>query len=315
MPINILIEIFILLASIIALGISSNLVIKNTEKIAKITKIGEMVLGFILLSVVASIPEMSVAYSSISEGAYEVSLGNIMGGSVQRITLILGLFVLIKSILVPKHDLRNISVILFLTSAIPFFLMPGLVPSRIIGIFLIFIFFYFCYYSAKRKIVLTNRGIVWKADLIKLLVLVCIGLGVVIISSRIAVILSADIARRVGVSESLIGATILAFGTTLPEFSLSVSCLKRKKFSLLLGILIGSNLTVLTLVLGFYLTISSLSISEVPVFSTLFINLLMANIALWIFFERGKLERPEGISLILLYAFFLTSLLGIEIII
>ncbi len=315
MPIDILTEVGILLASIIALGISSNLVIKNTEKIARITKLGEMVLGFILLSVAASIPEMAVAYSSISEKTFEISLGNILGGSVQRITLILGLFSIIRTILVPKYELKNISIILFLTSAIPFFLMTGLIPSRIIGIFLIFIFLYFCYYSAKKKIILTSKGIVWKASLIKLLVLVCIGLGVVIISSRIAVVLSSDIARKAGISESLIGATILSFGTTLPELSLSISCLKRRRFSLLIGIIIGSNLTVLTFVLGFHLIITSLSISEVPIFSTLFINLLLANIALWIFFEREKLEKVEGILLLLIYAFFIASLLGVEVII
>lgn len=315
MVIDLLTEFTILLFSIVILGISSNFVIKNTEKISRITRLGEMTLGFILLSLVSSIPEISVVYSSILEKTHEISVGNIFGGSIQRITLILGILALAKPILISKGNLRSISVILFLTSAIPFLFMFEFIPSRIIGIFLISIFFYFGYYSIKKRIVLTNKGFVWKTNLIKLLVFVCFGLALVIISARVSVILSSDIAKKLGISESLIGATILTFGTTLPEFSLSISCLKRKRFSLLLGNLIGSNLTVLTLVLGAHFAITSSLISDISIFSTLFINLLIANIVLWIFFEREKLERFEGIFLILLYILFLTSLLGIGIII
>ncbi len=311
MALDILVEFFSLLCSIIVLGISSNIVIKNAEKIAKITKIGEMVLGFILLSLISSIPEMAVAFSSITEQAFDVSIGNIFGGSIQRITLLLGILAFLTPISILESDIKNVSIILYLTSTMPFLIIMG-IPNFIVGILLIITFIYFCYYAMKRKIVLTEKGFVWKGNFLKLLALVCFGLGLVIISSRVAVVFATIIARRIGISESIIGATILSFGTVLPEFSLSLASLKRRKFSLLIGNLIGSNLTVLGLVLGIIL-LSPFSISDFSAFSLLFINLLIANVALWILFREGTLERSEGLFLIFLYIIFLISLIGLEI--
>jgi len=165
----------------------------------------------------------------------------------------------------------------------------------------------------KRKISFLKKQFVWKASLMKFLLLLCLGLGLVIISSRISVVLASNIARELEIPESFIGATLIAIGTSLPELSLSLSALKRRKISLLLGNLIGSNLANLTLILGSVLLVTGFSITNFAIFSTLVVNMLILNIVLWIFFGRERLERFEGISLILIYIFFLASLLGIEI--
>ena len=313
MVLSILIQAILLLIFLAILSFSSDLTIKNAEKIARITKLGEMVLGFLLLSIATSLPEMAISFSAVSEDTIGIAIGNLFGSNMVNLSLILGLIALLRPVTVPRGSLRNISLILFLTSAIPVLLLNVSFPSRITGFLLILVFFYFCYYSMKRKISFLKKQFVWKASLMKFLLLLCLGLGLVIISSRISVVLASNIARELEIPESFIGATLIAIGTSLPELSLSLSALKRRKISLLLGNLIGSNLANLTLILGSVLLVTGFSITNFAIFSTLVVNMLILNIVLWIFFGRERLERFEGFSLILIYIFFLASLLGIEI--
>ncbi|RLI97958.1 MAG: hypothetical protein DRP00_03050 [Candidatus Aenigmatarchaeota archaeon] len=313
MVVSILIQGALLIIFLAILSFSSDLTVRNAEKIARITRLGEMMFGFLLLAVATSLPEAVVTFSAVSEDAIGISIGNLLGSNIVNLSLILGLIALFKPVVIVKKSLKNISTILFLTSAIPVLLLNVSFPSRLVGFFLIITFFYFSYYLTKRRVSFLKKEFIWKASFTRFLLLFCFGLGLVIISSRIVVVLASNLATQLEIPESFIGATLIALGTSLPELSLSFSALRRKKISLLVGNLIGSNFANLSLLLGLLLLLTGFSITSFGVFSTLVINLLILNIVLWIFFGREKLERFEGLALILLYVFFLASMLGIGI--
>lgn len=300
----------------------SHLVIDSSVKIARITRLGELVIGFIFLSIATNVPEMGVAFSAITTGDIGITIGNILGSNVANIALVIGIISLLTTIKITKGVLKDIPTILFLSSVIPLSLISFLTPSRLIGLILVFTFVGFCYYSVKKKI--TPKKIIPKEHLTffqqlmlpfrfyKTIGVICLGLLGVLISARFVVYSSSNIAKILGIVESVIGATIISIGTTLPELSIAISATKKGHVNLALGDVIGSCLTKITLVLGLVLIFSQFVVN-ISVFSTLVMFVLLSNILIWFFLERGILGRKEGILLLILYFVFLISVFGVQI--
>jgi cation:H+ antiporter len=119
-------------------------------------------------------------------------------------------------------------------------------------------------------------------------------------------------ASEIGVTGTVIGATVIAITTVLPEMSLCFSSIKKKKVNLALGTLIGSAVSEITLIFGSVLVLATFAI-DMSIFSTLLMFTLLTNILAWRFFETGrKLDRFEGIILILVYVVFLATTLGVQ---
>jgi cation:H+ antiporter len=141
----------------------------------------------------------------------------------------------------------------------------------------------------------------------KSLFLLLLGLAIVIISSRFVIDSVSNIASILGVAESIIGATIIALGTSLPELTTTLAAVKEGRLRLGLGNTIGSCLTNLTLVLGFVLFVSPFSV-DMEVFTTLVMFGFVSTILLWIFLGnlgRKRLSRIEGVILLVFYTIFL----------
>jgi cation:H+ antiporter len=179
------------------------------------------------------------------------------------------------------------------------------------------LFIVFSLYSVKKKI---NLGeIRLEEELVKLLrfkftfglkktlFLFTAGIILTMISSKFVVDSASNIASMFGIAGSIIGATIIAVGTSLPELSTSLNAVRENHLRLGLGNTIGSCLTNLTLVLGFILLVSPYSIN-MDVYSTLLVFVLISTILLWIFlggYGRKKLERIEGVILLIVFVIFL----------
>lgn len=322
METNLIIQSLILLASVLVLAKASHMVINSAVKLAKFTGLDELVIGFIVISVTTSLPELAVSVSAISKGDVGISIGNLLGSNITDICLIVGLVALLKPVKISRWMFRDLSTILFLTSVIPLFLLVVKEASRLIGAVLLIFFALFCLYSLKSRITTrapkpktlnTPRNPYKKkrAVLVNSLSFL-VGIGGVILSSNFAVDSALNVASIIGIVPAVIGATVVAMATSLPELSVNLAALRTKHISLALGDAIGAGLTNTTLNLGIVLLVAPITVN-MTIFSTLVSFLLLANVFMWYFLERGKLTHLEGLSLLILYQLFLVTIFEVQI--
>lgn len=314
---ELVINFIIFFASLAVLVKSAQLVTDNSVKIARITGLGEVVIGFILLSIGSNLPEVGIAISSVISENVEITLGNIFGSNVASICLVIGSMSLLGvSIRIYKRTMKELSIILFIVSSIPIILLAGIYFSRILGLVLIFVFLAFCWYSVKKRMTLQNKfkKRAKKREKFKFSIVffLCLGIILVLVSSKFVVDSAAEISSIIGISGAVIGATIISIGSTLPELSIGITAVRKGYIGLALGGVVGSSLTTVTIVLGLVILISPVMI-DLTIFSTLIGFMVFSCILLWIFFGRGKLGRTEGIILFLFYALFLLTTFGIQI--
>ena len=317
--VNVGLEVLILLASLAVLMKTSHWVIDSSVKIARLANLSEMVIGFLFIAVATSLPELAVSIAAIMSDAIGVSIGNVLGSNIADIALIVGVAAFFGPVAIKKKMLRDISTILFLTSMVLIVLLGMTFASQYIGVVLLAIFVVFVFFSVRRRAVVAvgaegipkkDHGIRARA-MIRTIGFFALGMTGVLASSHFIVTSASNIALILGIAEAVIGASIIAVGTSLPELAVALAALKSKRWGLVLGDAMGSALTNLTLVLGFVLTVSPFAIN-ISIFETLLLFLLLTNVVLWYFISSGRLVRMHGIILFFIYQIFLMSLFGVQ---
>jgi len=206
--------------------------------------------------------------------------------------------------------------VLFFSSAIPILLViPFLSASlqtvgHLVGVILIGVFIFSIYIMTKtRKVpavdmesdvikVKNKKGVLGKA---------AVGIAIVILAARFAVWSASEIAASLGIPTILIGAKIVAIGTSLPELALDVTAVRRGRIHLAIGDVIGSNLSNIALVLGFILLVSPFTVN-LTIFTEILPFLLIITLLLWRFLTKGGIPKWGGILLIMIYILFLATL-------
>jgi cation:H+ antiporter len=318
---SVIFEVTMLLLGVVVLSKSSHWVIDSTIEITKITHLREMVIGFLLISTMSSLPELTVSITSILSGNTDISVGNILGSNVTNIALIIGLMAIVKPLKFNKKTYKDLSIILLLSSLIPLMLLNIQRAHTILGYVLLLIFFLFVAFSIKKKY--SPRGVTERKkdtswwDILKSLEfyksLLLVGLGVlgVIISSKIIVSSASSIAAIAGISETVIGATIVAVGTSLPELSIGLTSVRKNHIDLALGEVIGSCLTNLTLIFGIVLAMSPFHVN-LSLFTTVLSFTIFTNLILWFFLDKEEISHSEGMFLFVVYLAFLIVTFGVQ---
>lgn len=319
---EILLQVAIFSASLLALTKASDVVVKSSMKLARLIRIEELVIGFLFIATITSIPELTISFSAISAGNAEICIGNLLGSNVANLSLILGILSLLRPIKVGGKIYHRLLTTLFLSSIVPLFLFMVSELSFVIGFVLVLVFMFSSLFTARKKLV-------WKIpplhktflerlsrsfEFYRSLFILSASLFVVIVSSRFVVSSAALTAEMLDLPHSLLGATLIAIGTSLPELSICWLALKRKRYGLITGNLIGSCLTNLTLILGATLIFSPFTVN-VQIFSTMLAFVVATTILSWYFLLTGRrLSRNEGLVLLAFYAIFFASISGIPII-
>ncbi len=307
----------IMVISLATLAKASHLTIVSIEDLIELTGLSEGSAGFVILSVMTSIPEMTVAAFAILQGAPGISVGDILGSNMFNIGIVIGVMAMIGPLEKVRSDfLVEMVDILFFSSAIPILLIiPFLSASLqtvgpLIGMILIGVFIFSIYIMAKTRkapsadIQRDEIKIKTKKDV---LAKVTGGIAVVILASRFAVWSASDIATVLGIPPILIGAKIVAIGTSLPELALDVTAMRRGRIRLAIGDVIGSNLSNIALVLGFVLLASPLTIN-LTILTEILPFLLIITLLLWRFLTKGGIPKWGGILLIMVYILFQATL-------
>jgi len=307
----------IIAISLAILAKASHLTIMSIEDLIELSGLSEGSAGFVILSVMTSIPEMTVAAFAILQGTPGISVGDILGSNMFNIGIVVGVMAMIGPLEKVKSDfLVEMVDILFFSSAIPILLViPFLSASfqtigPLIGAILIGVFIFSIYIMAKtRKAPPSDiqRDVIKMKSKKIVLAKVAIGIAIVILATRFAVWSASGIATILGVPPILIGAKIVAIGTSLPELALDVTAVRRGRIRLAIGDVIGSNLSNIALVVGIVLLISPLRVN-LTILTEILPFLLIITLLLWRFLTKGGIPKWGGILLIMTYILFQATL-------
>ena len=312
----------VLAASLAILAKASDVTINNSVKVASVTGFGKTTIGFILVAFSTSLPELLVSiFAVLGQGAIGVAVGNVLGSNIFNIALILGICFLIVALKCPKYSCFYPSMAkeetgslyfgLLIASMVPLVLLYLESASRFMGVALLAVFVVYFYQLSKVKNVREEGSAGSEGRKLHLYtLLVFLGVAGVVASSYFLVGSATYVARSVGVPPVIIGATVVAFGTSVPELATSVAATRKGHLDLALGNIVGSGFMNITLILGVTLVASPLSVN-MAAFSKLAIFSLITNLLLWYFLSSEKLTWREGAVLLSVYSVFIaTSLTG-----
>jgi cation:H+ antiporter len=305
-------QILILIISLVGLASSSHYAIKAVEKLVELTGLSEASAGFILLAVLTSTPELIVAIFSVIQGNAAVSIGDILGSNVFNIGAVLGLMgvlgytkVCCTDLLMELTDMLSIIVVIPLLLVVS---QTGIfeIPSQIIGVILLAAFLVNTYLIAKKRtppIYTNDTKPINKRKTGMVIATLLLSFAVVVISAQLTVNSASNIAAALGVPAILIGAKIVAIGTSLPELTLDLAAIRRGRMQLAIGGIIGSNLTNLTLILGLVLLASPFTV-DLTVFIEIIPFLMITTVIFWRFIMRGGVSKVGGTLMLLTYVLF-----------
>lgn len=306
-----------LAVSLLVLVKASDLTIRHSVDVASITGFGKTTIGFILVAFSTSLPELFVAiFSVIQPGTVGVSIGNVLGSNIVNICLILGICFLLVSLKCPeracffpamaKEEIGSLYFGLFIASIIPLILLYIRYASRILGVILLTIFVFNLYQLSKVRNVKEEGSLGAEAKkLRRYIFLTLLGAAGVVASSYFIVESASNVALSVGISRVVIGATIIAFGTSIPELATSINAARKGHLDLTLGNIVGSGFINVTCILGVTLIASPLSI-DMEAFANLAVFSLITNLLLWYFLSNERMGWREGAVFISMYLIFLT---------
>lgn len=314
-------NILVLFISLVVLIRASSLTITNSVNLASVTGLGKTKVGFLLVAFSTSLPELFVAFFAILDPqTVGVSLGNILGSNILNICLILGIGFLIMAIKYPessgfftkmaRDEVGNLNFGIFVASIVPLLLLYFGYASQIVGILLIGLFIYNMYDLArKRETVEQISDTAEKGERKKYFTKSLIGIIGVVGSSFFIIESASFLALIAGVPPVIVGATIVAFGTSFPELITSVDSVRKGFIDLALGNVIGSCFINITLILGFTFMFTPLNVN-ISAFSDLILFSLIANIVFGYIIQNANIGKREGITLLVIYSIFLIISFG-----
>lgn len=309
-------DVFLLVISLAVLIETSHIVISSAVKISRITRLGQFVIGFIFVAFATSIPELAVSFSAITMEKIGISIGNILGSNIADICLVVGIAAIMAPMIMRRGKIKELSTMLFVTSIIPVILLTLTFASQLVGFILIGFFIFFIGITIRKKLKLSKKIAkrVEKKELLPMLFLFFAGIFGVLMSSNQTVISAVSIAETLGIAESVIAASAIAIGTSLPELVVGIDAMRKGYWHLVMGEAIGSTVTNISLVLGAVLIVTPFVVN-MSIFTTLMMFVLLTNLFLWYFVTGGKLGRKEGLILLFIYEIFLIVLFTTQLVI
>ena len=311
--------------SIILLVVGMALLIKGADffvegasNIAKALKIPSLVIGLTLVSIGTSAPEFAVSLTASLKGANDLSFGNIVGSNIFNTFVVIGVSAIITPLVVSKsmqkYDLPILTGIYLLLTLFSFIITPGEVVlwESIILFSLTIIYTTFLIIREKKD---TNNDNEVKEEKKKPLWLnllfVALGLTGIIVGGDFVVDGAKEIALKLGMSEMLIGLTIVAVGTSLPELVTSIVAAKKGENDIAVGNAIGSCIFNVILILGFCSILEPATVNTHPLYA-LFDVLVMIITVVLVFilsFKKREIVRWNGLLMVALYVIYLTVII------
>lgn len=309
----------LLVVGFAALIKGADLFVDGSSALAGNFKIHKVIIGLTIVAMGTSAPELAVSTSAALQGSNEIALSNVVGSNIFNLLGVLGICAVIRPVPVDRVILRRdipisimVAVLLLLMTSVGVlfngeFLQCGMDEivggvGRFTGVVLLVIFLCYNFYliaDAKKKAGDEEAGEnipVWKCA-----VLILSGLTLIIGGGQAVVYGAKAVARSFGMSETLIGLTIVAVGTSLPELVTSVVASRKGEAGLAVGNVVGSNIFNILFILGISSVIHPIGVNAASVYDM--VILIGISILVFLFTMKGKaINRIEGVIMLLIYA-------------
>lgn len=315
-------NILLLIGGLLLILLGANGLTDGAASVAKRFRIPPIVIGLTIVAFGTSAPELTVSLSSALKGSADISIGNVVGSNLFNTLMIVGFTALVAPIVITRSTLRREIPLCILASIALLICANDVLLNRatenvlsttdgllLLCFFAIFMGYTFSIASSSKSNANEEEEIkllpIWKSTLY-----ILGGLAGLIFGGQWFVEGASSIARNLGISESIIGLTLVAGGTSLPELATSIVAALKKNPEIAIGNVIGSNLFNLFFVLGCSASITPLRLSGITNFDLL--TLVGAGILLWLFgllFARRTITRIEGSILVLAYVAYTTILI------
>ena len=311
---DILLPIIALLAGFALLIWSADEFTENGAKIANIFKVSPLIIGLLIFGFGTSAPEMLVSGLAAIDGNTGLSIGNAVGSNIFNIALVLGVSAIISPIEVRGDILKKEWVFLMIATLIAGLLLWDLRLDAIDGLVLITLLVLFLTYTFKMSKNNQNHEFdefeqtIDKSQTTKTWAMLLIGLIVLISSAKLVVWGGVEVAQAFGVSDLIIGLTVVALGTSLPELAVSIASVLKKQFEMVVGNVIGSNLfnTIAVLAIPGLIHPSDVALEVIerdyPIMLLLTVLLFIVS---YKFSKKHIINRFEGFALVSVFSFYM----------
>ena len=305
-----------LIAGFIALIKGADYFVDGASGIAKYLKVPSILIGLTIVAFGTSSPEAAVSISAAIKGNNGIALGNVLGSNIYNISVIIGITALIFPLDVHKQTMRK-EIPLTLLAGVALLILSGdgllkdeqiMFIDRADGLILLLFFAVFVYYIVEAALnskdpeenylidQAPEEGVRLKLNLLYTLG----GLAAILIGGNWVVNSSIEIATSFGVSQTIIGLTIVAVGTSLPELITSVTAARKKNTDIAIGNIVGSNIFNVFFILGMSALISPIAVDSKLILE-LFMNIGLTLVLLAFSRSHSRIVKWEGIAFIMIY--------------
>ncbi len=307
MDASIIIQIVLLLVGFVFLIKGSDLFVDGASSIASLLKIPTIIVGLTIVALGTSAPEAAVSVTSSLTGSNALAVSNVIGSNLFNMLMVIGVSALLGDLLMEKSVLdKDLPFLVGITILFAVFIFIGWNITNIEGI--IFLIILVIYIVALIRNARKSGGATEveeaKLSLPKSIIFILIGIVGIVIGGDLVVDSASAIAIAFGMSETLVGLTIVAMGTSLPELVTSLTALKKGENQLVIGNVIGSNIFNILFVLG-----ASSAISAIPLDSSMLIDVLFMIFVTVLCFIFGKTQekydKKEGAILVALFIIYM----------
>ena len=300
---GIIIQFFLLIVGFVFLIKGSDFFVDGASSIASLLKIPTIIVGLTIVALGTSAPEAAVSITSSLTGSNALAVSNVIGSNIFNILMVIGIAALLSNLTMEKSVLKkDLPFLVGITVLWAIFIIIGWDITNIEGIILLIImvaYIIFLVYDTKKSGGATEVEKP-KFSLPKSIIAILVGLAGIVLGGDLVVDSASAIAIALGMSETLVGLTIVAIGTSLPELVTSITAIRKGENQLVIGNVIGSNIFNILFVLG-----ASSAISAIPLDSSMLIDvlfMLFVTILCFIFGKtQEKYDKKEGIILVLLF--------------
>jgi len=316
-------DIVLLIVGLVLILLGADWLVDGSASIARKLGISELVIGLTIVAIGTSAPEMVVSLLSAIDGSADMSVGNVLGSNIANTLLVLGTVSVITPIALTKGNIKRDIPIMFLATLLFIFLCSDIALraaninsiSRFDGIIFLICFGLFLFSSFKYSNNFEEEEVKNIKDLpaARSILYIIFGIIALLGGGNLFVNSAKDIAIKLGASESFIGITILAFGTSLPELVTSVIAAIKQKGQMALGTIVGSNIFNLLLILGTTSVITPLRLQGITNIDlgVLLLSAILITTSSFIF-GKNRISRTNGIIFLLVYiAYFLWLIINL----
>ena len=290
----------LLLVGFVMLIKGADVFVDNSSSLAKKFHIPSIIVGLTIVAMGTSAPELSVSVTSALAGMNDMSIANVVGSNIFNLLVVLGASTLVNKLKITNYT--NIFILFAITILFLIISVDGML-SVIDGMILLAVFasYILCLIIKSMKNNTEVEEQTKQKPIIMIIFLIALGLIAIVWGGNLVVDSASIIAQQLGMSENLIGLTVVSIGTSLPELVTSLVATKKGELEIAIGNVIGSNIFNMLLIIGLSSVINPMVVSSFALMDILFVS--MATLFfIKITFKSKTLNKIKGIPMIMIYA-------------